>query len=43
MDYIDVKSGAEHLNTMLKHTNGVRKVPVIVEGDAVTIGYKGGT
>jgi len=43
VDYIDVKSGTEHLNTMLKHTNGVRKVPVIVEGDAVTIGYKGGT
>ena len=43
MDYIDVKSGADQLDKMLKHSNGVRKVPVIVEGDAVTIGFKGGT
>ena len=43
VDYIDVKSGADQLNTMLKHSNGVRKVPVIVEGDAVAIGFKGGT
>ena len=32
-----------HLETMLKHSNGMRKVPVIVEGDAVTIGFEGGT
>ena len=43
MDYIDVKSGADQLDSMLKHSNGVRKVPVIVDGDEVTIGYKGGT
>jgi len=28
---------------MLKHSNGVRKVPVIVEGGDVTIGFDGGT
>ena len=43
VDYIDVKSGADQLDSMLKHSNGVRKVPVIVDGDEVTIGYKGGT
>jgi hypothetical protein len=26
---------------MLKHTNGGRKVPVIVEGGKVTVGYGG--
>jgi len=34
---------AKHLDTMLKHSNGARKVPVIVEGDTVTIGFDGGT
>ncbi|MDH3886419.1 MAG: glutaredoxin-related UxxT selenoprotein, partial [Desulfobacterales bacterium] len=28
---------------MLKHSNGARKVPVIVEGGDVTIGFDGGT
>jgi hypothetical protein len=28
---------------MLKHSNGVRQVPVIVEGERVTIGCGGGT
>jgi len=28
---------------MLKHTDGVRKVPVIVEDEKVTIGFKGET
>jgi hypothetical protein len=26
---------------MLKYSNGIRKVPVIVEGENVTIGYGG--
>jgi hypothetical protein len=34
---------ARHLETMLKHSNGTRKVPVIVEGETVTIGFDGGT
>jgi len=28
---------------MLKHSSGARKVPVIVEGGKVTIGFDGGT
>jgi hypothetical protein len=33
----------KHLVTMLKHSNGARKIPVIVEGETVTIGFDGGT
>jgi hypothetical protein len=32
-----------YLETMLKHSNGMRKVPVIVEGETVTIGFEGDT
>jgi hypothetical protein len=32
-----------HLETMLAYSKGTRKVPVIVEGEAVTIGFEGGT
>jgi len=28
---------------MLEYTNGKRKVPVIVEGELVTVGFKGKT
>lgn len=31
----------EHLEKMVKLTKGTREVPVIVEGDKVTIGYGG--
>ena len=31
------------MDTMLKHSNGARKVPIIVEGEKVTIGFDGGT
>ncbi len=40
--YFDVKSDSAKLEEMLKHSNGIRKVPVIIEGDEVTIGYGGG-
>jgi hypothetical protein len=33
----------KHLDTMLKHSGGARKIPVIVEGENVTIGFDGGT
>jgi hypothetical protein len=33
----------KHLETMLKYAKGARKVPVIVEGDTVSIGFQGGT
>jgi len=36
-----VKKDRKHLNEMLKHSNGRREVPVIVEGEKVTIGYGG--
>jgi len=34
---------AGHFEAMLKHSNGIRKVPVIVEGERVTLGFDGGT
>jgi arsenate reductase-like glutaredoxin family protein len=40
---MDVLSDHDQLDAMLKHTNGVRKVPVIVEAGKVTIGFDGGT
>jgi glutaredoxin len=36
-----VKADRNGLEEMLKHTNGGRKVPVIVEGGKVTVGYGG--
>lgn len=39
--YIDVKAEAEGMKQMLAATNGTREVPVIVEGEKVTIGYGG--
>lgn len=41
MEYIDVKQDSAGLNEMLKLSDGVRKVPVIVEEDKVTVGYQG--
>ena len=43
VDYYNVVKDARHFETMLKHSNGTRKVPVIVEGQTVTIGFDGGT
>lgn len=39
--YFDVKLDNEKLEEMLKLSGGVRKVPVIVEGGKVTVGYGG--
>jgi glutaredoxin len=41
--YYDVRAEQEKLQEMLRYSKGVRKVPVIVEGDNVTIGYAGGS
>lgn len=41
MDYRNVKARASLLEEMLGHSQGQRKVPVIVEGGRVTIGYGG--
>ena len=43
VEYYNVVKESSHLDTMLKHSNGTRKVPVIVEGETVTIGFDGGT
>lgn len=40
-EYVDVKSSAENMARMLSHSNGRRDVPVIVDGDHVTIGFGG--
>lgn len=39
--YIDVGADSEQLQVMLRLTNGVSQVPVIVEEGQVTIGYGG--
>jgi glutaredoxin 3 len=39
--YVDVKQDAAKLEEMLRHSKGRRDVPVIVEGEKVTIGYGG--
>lgn len=41
MVYRDVYESAAHMAEMLRHTGGRRDVPVIVEGDSVTVGYGG--
>ena len=41
--YINVKKNAAELQRMLHYSGGRRAVPVIVEGERVTIGYAGGT
>ena len=43
VEYLNVASDPNQLEIMLKHSNGARKVPVIVEGEDVTIGFDGGT
>jgi glutaredoxin len=40
-EYYDVKVDAAKLDEMLKYSKGQRSVPVIVEGDKVTVGYGG--
>ena len=39
--YINVLANPLELDIMLKLSNGRRQVPVIVEGDAITIGFRG--
>ncbi len=40
-EYFNVQADSEKLQEMLKLSEGVRKVPVIVEGGIATIGYGG--
>ena len=39
--YYDVRSDPGKLEEMLRYSKGAREVPIIVEGDKVTIGYGG--
>ena len=41
VEYFDVLSQSEKLDTMLKYSRGKRKVPVIVEDGKILIGYNG--
>ena len=43
VEYVNVITEPDQLDTMLKHSKGARKVPVIVEAGKVTIGFDGGT
>ena len=43
IDYINVQENPDNLEEMLKYSDGKRKVPVIVDKDEVTIGFKGRT
>jgi glutaredoxin 3 len=42
-EYVNVTKSAADLQRMLGYSKGVREVPVIVDGDTVTIGCAGGT
>jgi len=41
VEYIDVLSDAGKLDTMLKYSDGRRKVPIIVDKGKVIIGFNG--
>jgi len=42
VDYYDVTVSRDRLDEMLRHSNGVRKVPIIVKEDGgVQIGFNG--
>ena len=43
VDYYNVIKEPKYLNAMLTYSKGARKVPVIVEGETVSIGFDGGT
>jgi len=40
-EYLNVKKNAAELNRMLEFSGGKRQVPVIVDGERVTIGFGG--
>ncbi|HHT9120520.1 MAG TPA: UXX-star selenoprotein family 1 [Candidatus Hypogeohydataceae bacterium YC41] len=42
-EYINVKKSKDGMKKMLEYSGGRREVPVIVEGNKVTIGFDGGT
>jgi glutaredoxin len=40
-EYVNVKKDRASLERMLAYTKGARNVPVIVDGDRVTVGFGG--
>ena len=40
-EYVNVRKNPADLERMLRHSKGRRDVPVIVDGDRVTIGFGG--
>ncbi len=40
-EYHDVTADSAKLQEMLKHSNGVREVPIVVKGGDVTVGHGG--
>jgi glutaredoxin 3 len=40
-EYVNVKRNAADLERMLTYSKGARRVPVIVDGDSVTVGFGG--
>jgi glutaredoxin 3 len=40
-EYINVRKNPAQLDRMLTFSNGARRVPVIVDGERVTIGFGG--
>ena len=40
-EYLNVKKNRSDLDKMLEYSKGARRVPVIVDGDKVTIGFGG--
>jgi len=41
VEYFDVKTQPEAMQRMLSYSGGKRRVPVVVEGEQVTIGWGG--
>ena len=41
VDYRDVLGSPADMDEMLSHSNGARRVPVIVEEETVTVGHGG--
>jgi hypothetical protein len=39
--YIDVDADIKNMQAMLEYSGGIMAVPVIVEGNRVTVGYGG--
>lgn len=42
-EYLNVRKSAADLARMLSYSGGRREVPVIVDGERVTIGFDGGS